>query len=251
MPERGFANYCAIFGSLPGENVKAKSDLAVQFRQLMLKGGLNIRKEVPIPEHFTKFKGSNNKSTVQNETQSYALGFGQQSESDRRYLRLFQEYAARMAGEEFEGKDPRPYFEIIQDFNEIVEVYDKQFTWDKVDAQNENSCKSTVLVYGECGQGKSTTLNQIVDHLASLDGPSSKLSLQFVSNKSFKSVTGCFKEGTFGQMSLMDTPGLNDPNAERSDKSIIIEMMKNLEAKLKDKEQGITSLILCVLPDAS
>ena len=52
-------------------------------------------------------------------------------------------------------------------------------------------------------------------------------------------------------MSLMDTPGLNDPNAERSDKSIIIEMMKNVGAKLRDKEQGITSLILCVLPDAS
>ena len=79
----------------------------------MLKGGLNIRKEVPIPEHFTKFKGSNNKSTVQNETQSYALGFGQPSVSDELYLRIFQEYAARMAGEKFEGKEPRPSFEII------------------------------------------------------------------------------------------------------------------------------------------
>ena len=49
----------------------------------------------------------------------------------------------------------------------------------------------------------------------------------------------------------MDTPGLNDPNAERSDKNIIIEMMKNLGAKLNDKEQGIGSLILCVMPDAS
>ena len=52
-------------------------------------------------------------------------------------------------------------------------------------------------------------------------------------------------------MSLMDTQGLNDPNSERSDKNIIIEMMKNLGAKLKDPTQGISSLILCVLPDAS
>ena len=107
------------------------------------------------------------------------------------------------------------------------------------------------MVYGECGQGKSTTLNQIVKHLASEEGLGSEQSVQFESNKSFKSVTGCFKEGTIGQMSLMDTPGLNDPNAERSDKCIIIEMMKNVGAKLRDKEQGITSLILCVLPDAS
>ena len=49
----------------------------------------------------------------------------------------------------------------------------------------------------------------------------------------------------------MDTPGLNDPNHERSDKNIIIEMMKNLGAKLNDKDQGIGSLILCVMPDAS
>ena len=50
---------------------------------------------------------------------------------------------------------------------------------------------------------------------------------------------------------MIDTPGLNDPNAERSDKNIIIEMMKNLSAKLNDKDQGISSLILCVMPDAS
>ena len=49
----------------------------------------------------------------------------------------------------------------------------------------------------------------------------------------------------------MDTQGLNDPNAERSDKNIIIEMMKNLKAKLYDKDEGISSLILCVLPNAS
>ena len=52
-------------------------------------------------------------------------------------------------------------------------------------------------------------------------------------------------------MSLMDTQGLNDPNAEMSDKNIIIEMMKNLKAKLYDKDEGISSLILCVLPNAS
>ena len=73
----------------------------------------------------------------------------------------------------------------------------------------------------------------------------------FKSGKSFKAVTSCFKEGTIGQISLLDTPGLNDPNTERSDKSITIEMMKNLQAKLKDPTEGISSMVLCVLPNES
>ena len=67
-PVKGIVNYCAIFGSLPGKNVKAKSELAVEFHQLMVNGSLNIRQEVLVPDHFTKFKGSDNKSTLQNET---------------------------------------------------------------------------------------------------------------------------------------------------------------------------------------
>ena len=31
LPEMNVSNYCAIFGSLPGENVKAKSDLVDEF----------------------------------------------------------------------------------------------------------------------------------------------------------------------------------------------------------------------------
>ena len=31
LPVKHISNYCAIFGSLPGENVKAKSDLVDEF----------------------------------------------------------------------------------------------------------------------------------------------------------------------------------------------------------------------------
>ena len=68
LPNTSISNYCAIFGALPGKNVKAKSDLAVEFHQLMLNGSLNIRQEVVVPNHFANFKGANNKRTVQNET---------------------------------------------------------------------------------------------------------------------------------------------------------------------------------------
>ena len=43
LPVKSFINYCAIFGSLPGKNVAAKSELAVEFHQLMVNGSLNIR----------------------------------------------------------------------------------------------------------------------------------------------------------------------------------------------------------------
>ena len=83
LPERAMINYCAIFGSLPGKNVKAESDLAVEFHQLMVNGSLNIRQELVVPDDFAKFKGAKNNRTVQNETRSYSIGFGQMSESDK------------------------------------------------------------------------------------------------------------------------------------------------------------------------
>ena len=52
-------------------------------------------------------------------------------------------------------------------------------------------------------------------------------------------------------MTLIDTPGLNDPETGRSDKNINIEIIKNLSNQLKDHQQGISSLILCVMPNAS
>ena len=52
-------------------------------------------------------------------------------------------------------------------------------------------------------------------------------------------------------MTLIDTPGLNDPDARRSDKNIHIEIIKNLSIKLYDSKQGISSLVLCVMPNAS
>ena len=50
-------------------------------------------------------------------------------------------------------------------------------------------------------------------------------------------------------MTLIDTPGLNDPDDRRSDKNIYIELIKTLSARFPD--QGISSLILCVMPNAS
>ena len=108
------------------------------------------------------------KNTVQNETESYALGFGEKSKFDETTLEIFKEYAAKTVGETFNGKDPRSYFQIIQDFNKIVEDLDKAFVWSKAHSNEEaqNQKRWTAMVFGECGQGKSTTLNEIVKIVA-------------------------------------------------------------------------------------
>ena len=90
------------------------------------------------------------------------------------------------------------------------------------------------MVFGECGQGKSTILNEIIDISSENYYKGYEFGLKFKSMASFKSVTSCVQMATVGGMTLIDTPGLNDPNATRSDKNIYIEMIKNLSVPLYD-----------------
>lgn len=57
--------------------------------------------------------------------------------------------------------------------------------------------------------------------------------------------------GTIGDMTLIDTPGFNDPDIAVSDKNIYIEIVKSLSSTLYDPTQGISSFILCVMPNES
>ena len=111
--------------------------------------------------------------------------------------------------------------------------------------------KWTAVVFGEVGQGKSTTLNSLVTIVEEKYFNGQDHDCKFESRKSLKSVTSCVKMGSIGNMTLIDTPGLNDPETGRSDKNINIEIIKNLSNQLKDHQQGISSLILCVMPNAS
>ena len=116
---------------------------------------------------------------------------------------------------------------------------------------NEGSKQWTAMVFGECGQGKSTTLNEIVEIYSSNINGNKEHGCKFKSMESFKSVTSCVQSGSVDKMTLIDTPGFNDPDARRSDKNIRIEIIKNLRLQLYDQYQGISSLILCVMPNAS
>ena len=57
--------------------------------------------------------------------------------------------------------------------------------------------------------------------------------------------------GSIGNITMIDTPGLNDPETGRSDKNINIEIIKKLSDQLNDPQQGISSLIFCFMPNAS
>ena len=94
----------------------------------------------------------------------------------------------------------------------------------------------TAMVFGECGQGKSTILNQIIAIVEAKYYPNQKFDCNFESKESFKSVTSCVKLGTVGDITLIDTPGLNDPNQRRSDKNIYIEIIKSLSIELRDSK---------------
>ena len=57
-------NYVAIFGTLPGQLVEAKSSLAVELIQLFILLMINIRQEISVPGCFVDFRGKNMKNTV-------------------------------------------------------------------------------------------------------------------------------------------------------------------------------------------
>ena len=61
--------------------------------------------------------------------------------------------------------------------------------------------------------------------------------------QSFKAVTPCVQMGTVRDMSLIDTPGFNDSDANRSDKIILIETIKTLRPMIKNPRKGISSFI--------
>ena len=52
-------------------------------------------------------------------------------------------------------------------------------------------------------------------------------------------------------MILIDTPGFNDTNVQRSDKKILNELIKIIRPMLYDSQKGISSFIQCIMPDES
>jgi hypothetical protein len=50
-----------------------------------------------------------------------------------------------------------------------------------------------------------------------------------------ESVTSCVEARSIGNMTLIDTPGVNDPNSARSNKNTFIEMIKSTKQRFRDQ----------------
>ena len=125
----------------------------------------------------------------------------------------------------------------------ILKEFIKQYQ-----AQNETF---TIAVFGECGQGKSTVLNKVADIIANKYHEGNIRACTFKSMKSYKSVTPFVQTGTVGDVTLIDTPGFNDCDVNRSDKKIFIEMVHTLRQVVKDPQQGLSCFIQCIMPNSS
>ena len=105
-----------MYGATAGKNVKAKSTLVVELIQLFVLQKINICQEISVPGCFLNFRGKNNSNAIQNETASFALGFGEKSKFDERTLEIFKEFTAKFQNALYNGKIPRSYFSLIQNF---------------------------------------------------------------------------------------------------------------------------------------
>ena len=53
-----------------------------------------------------------------------------------------------------------------------------------------------------------------------------------------------------GNLTLIDSPGSNDPDKKRTDVQIGIELVNTISAILKSRQQGINTITQCIMPDA-
>ena len=64
----GVNNFCAVFGSQTHENVKAKSTLAAEIKQLFVLKMMNFWQEVKFPDCFLNFRGEQGKNSIQGDS---------------------------------------------------------------------------------------------------------------------------------------------------------------------------------------
>lgn len=67
------------------------------------------------------------------------------------------------------------------------------------------------------GNGKSTTGNYIIKNQLKKNGKTFKESNAFKASKNVKAVTTCMHIKHFKEIAVLDSPGFNDPDEERTD----------------------------------
>ena len=94
----------------------------------------------------------------------------------------------------------------------------------------------SLCVLGECGQGKSTLLTKISQIFKNFFAKGSDPAPEFKASKSIRTVTQHCTKVDYEIMTLIDTPGLNDPNRLRTDKQIFMDLVATIRQPLFSQE---------------
>ena len=102
-------------------------------------------------------------------------------------------------------------------------------------------------VFGEIGAGKSSLLNNILrTYCEMFEFPYDNDKMPFASGVNNFAITTNVKAIFKGNLKLIDIPGSNDPDQERSDFDIAGMLTLATEEALKDRNCGINGFIQCI-----
>jgi putative ribosome biogenesis GTPase RsgA len=100
-----------------------------------------------------------------------------------------------------------------------------------------------MIIFGEMGNGKSTAGNEIAKELVRQKGGSWKKNMGFEAGKSSQAVTTQLTMKEFEGVNIMDTPGFNDPNPERTDQIIMSDTIESIQKNKTVFNDGIACLL--------
>ena len=107
------------------------------------------------------------------------------------------------------------------------------------------------MAFGESGSGKSTSLTLISQiYSKHFKGAKGYAPVEFKSGQSSSAVTTKVKVIKTGNLTLIDSPGTNDPDKKRTDQQISVELVNTIRTILTSANQGINTVVQCIMPDA-
>ena len=95
------------------------------------------------------------------------------------------------------------------------------------------------------GNGKSTTGNMLIRKICENNNKKPLKDQMFTASKSIKAVTKEIEIKKFGELNLIDTPGLNDPDKTRTDEETFIRITEILNQQLS--QDGLSASLLCIM----
>ena len=132
---------------------------------------------------------------------------------------------------------------ILADYLVSTSELIKPIEWEKASECNStngsdlNLDKLIACSFGECGAGKSTWLSLLSDiYEKQYERASKGEKISFEHAQSIESVTTVVRIASAGNMTLIDSPGTNDPNKLRTDQRIQVELINLIRDLLKDSK---------------